>query len=370
MNGIGHRLTMLPILLMLLMNVQISSASYRSVSWYINSIIVKDIPRNFGFNHYLASRMTGPEGNTSIQATLDKGWSTSFSICTFISPNNQFSESECLYMGRADNALLESNVFHLDFYDYSQDKDNRSLVVSFDVSSAAVECRSYCLSKGYRYKNKPSLCSCPAVHLTANFTSQNMTLSFIPGMYLHEDGKRIFLEICIPIISGLSFLFAILDKLVFSPQYPWKYVLPNMLYLLSGGLGTALSWLIVGCCAKYLFRDQEYVRLQFTMIRFQFAPFGKELEKGKFGYGSSQEAFQNRYKWPIAALWEVMFVVNKLLHVILCILLFFSVLGLQCFRKHLECVGHTFVNRMGSQEFVTDDHHQRRRDFINTHPFC
>jgi uncharacterized membrane protein YccF (DUF307 family) len=366
MNGKSHHLTMLSILL-IMMGVQISSASYRSVSWYVNSITVKDIPRNFGYNHYFASRMTGPEGNTSIQATLDKGLGTSFSICTFIS-TGYLSESECLYMGRADNPLSESNVFYLDIYDYSRNKDNRSLVVSFDVSSTAVECRSYCLSTGYRYKNKPSQCSCPAVHLTANFTSQNMTLSFNPVMYLHEDGKRIFLEICIPIISGLSFLFPILDKLVFSPQYPWKYVLPNMLYLLSGGLGTALSWLIVGCCAKYLFRDQEYVRLQFTMIRFQFAPFGKELEKGKFGYGSSQEAFQNRYKWPIAALWSVMFVVNKLLHVILCILLFFSVFGLQCFLKHVECMDHMFVNRMGS-EIVVDDHHQRRRDFINIRQF-
>jgi hypothetical protein len=133
-------------------------------------------------------------------------------------------------MGNTDASLLSSSSYQINLYDHNLLTSDQ-LITIFNLTSTAIDCRTYCLDQGYTYKTSPFSCRCPSVTLYSTVNSQSVSMTFTPVMWFYIDSTKVLFQICLPIILGLSFIAPILEKIIFSKNSHWKYVPLNILYL-------------------------------------------------------------------------------------------------------------------------------------------
>jgi uncharacterized membrane protein YccF (DUF307 family) len=346
-------------LLFLLLSIGQTLASFQSVTWYINSVYLSNIPSfdtgkgdfdGSNSDPYITATKTVSGTTTTLYTSSYTTNAVSLSACSttyyYYSSYTYKTPSGCISMGSTDADLFSTSSFKINLYDHNTNSADQ-LITSFDMTSAAVSCRTSCLSKVYTYKTSPVACSCSTVTQYANVSSKTISFTYTPVMWLYIDSVSLFVKVFLPIIIGLSFLSPILEKLMFSRNSSWKWVPVNILYLLFGGLPTAVIWTIIGCAGRWLFGDSDWGNYQFSFIRFQVAPFGKSMDIHPRGGRCScnNGGFRLLYTWPITILWGVLMYVHLILQFVLTLALTVSFVFVPFGIMHAKCLAFQFQLR-------------------------
>jgi uncharacterized membrane protein YccF (DUF307 family) len=338
------------------------SSNFQTVTWYINGLSITNIPSfdagrgdfdNTNSDPYVT--VTTTIGGTTATRYTSSFVTSNVASLTVCSSNSYYSYSSyryksptgCISMGSTKEELLSSSSYKINLYDRNTNSADQ-LITTFNLTSAAVSCRSYCLLYGYTYKATPLACQCPSVTQNFNISSKIVTLKYSPVMWLYVDASSIFLEIFLPIILGLSFISPILEKIFFSKNSSWMWVPANMLYLIVGGLPTAVLWTVIGCFGRWLFGDSDWGKYQLSFIRYQVAPFGKSLDlhaRSRGGCSCNNGGLRMLYTWPITVIWGILMYVHLILQLALTLGLAVTFVFIPFSIVHAKCLAFQFQIR-------------------------